>query len=236
MGSQVRVNAGWYKDRLNEAFGYEARADAEVDEVPNQVPLIVKSVTTVALQLLKRFRNVAYAGVKGRIPPSVMMSCFAGHAAQPGLSLSDMVIRQACLTAASIRQAAARREKVIVVNPVFPRDCFTDRWPENLSQQEEFASKLTELADGLAYYKRHGASLEDLQEWLRERFGGYVVSSSIRRFNRRNGSAVQYGAQGYTPRGGLYVPSAPALVGIGAAGTVTGVAASPHTFRGGLLP
>jgi len=30
----------------------------------------------------------------------------------------------------------------MVVNPVFQRDCFSDRWPENLSQQEEFAGKL----------------------------------------------------------------------------------------------
>ncbi len=33
------------------------------------MPLIVKSVTTVALQLLKRHRNVVYAGYTGRTPP-----------------------------------------------------------------------------------------------------------------------------------------------------------------------
>src|SRR4051812_40690031 len=98
----------------------DLRADAEVDEVPGQASLATKSVTTVALQLLKRFRNTAYAASAGRIPPSVMMSCFAGHAAQPGLSLSDMVIRQARLIARELRQAGLRGEKVMVVNPIFP--------------------------------------------------------------------------------------------------------------------
>lgn len=225
-----------FNDRMFEAFEAEIRADAEVDDIPDQVPLIVKSVTTVALQLLKRFRNVTYAGTKGRIPPSVMMSCFAGKAAQPGVSLSDMVMRQARMIASEIRAASARREKVFVVNPIFPRDCFTDRWPESLSQQEDFATKLTELADGLASFRRHGASLEDMRDWLRDRFGDRVVMGSLDRFNKRTGGAVRTGAHGYTPRGGLYVPSKPALVGIGTGLTArssAAVAATPHTFRGG---
>ena len=186
----------------------------------------------MALQLLKRFRNIVYAASTGRIPPSVMMSCFAGHAAQPGLSLSDMVIRQARLIVRELRQAGLRREKVMVINPVFQRDCFTDRWPENLSQQEEFAAKLAGLADGLEYIKRQETDLESLRDWMRKQFGDYVVSGAIRRFNQRTGQAVQSGATAYTPRGGVYVPSAPALVGIGAAASSRAVAATPHTFRG----
>jgi hypothetical protein len=157
-----------FDERFRKAYGYEIRADAEVDDVPAQVPINLKSVTTVALQLLKRFRNVAYGKTEGRIPPSVMISCFAGHAAQPGLLLSDMVIRQARMIASAIRQASARRVKIMVVNPVFQRDCFTDRWPEDLSQQEEFAAKLTDLADGLEYFKRQESDLETLQNWLRK--------------------------------------------------------------------
>jgi hypothetical protein len=102
----------------------DARADAEVDEVPGQAAPTMKSVTTVALQLLKRFRNIVYAASTGRIPPSVMMSCFAGHTAQPGLSLSDMVIRQARLIVRELRQAGLRREKVMVINPVFSARLF----------------------------------------------------------------------------------------------------------------
>ena len=222
-----------FDERLRKAYGMEVRADAEVDDVPDQVAFLTKSVTTVALQLLKRFRNVAYATRAGRIPPSVMMSCFAGHAARPGLSLSDMVIRQARLIARELRQASARREKVMVVNPVFQRDCFTDRWPENLSQQEEFAAKLSTLANGLEHVKRNETDPESLRDWLREQFGDYVVSGALRRFYQRIGRAMQGGGTAYTPRGGLYVPTAPALVGLGTAtASSRAVAATPHTFRG----
>ncbi len=224
-----------FDERLRKAYEMEVHADAEVDEVPDQVVLVTKSVTTVALQLLKRFRNVAYSPSAGRIPPSVMMSCFAGHAAQPGLSLSDMVIRQARLIAGELRRATDRRETVMVVNPVFQRDCFTDRWPETLSQQEEFAGKLAGLADNLESIRRQETDLESLRECLRELFGGYVVSGAFRRFNQRTGRAVQAGGTAYTPRGGLYVPSTPALVGFGTVTSGRAVAGAPHTFRGDSL-
>ena len=45
------------------------RADADVHEVPEQTPLIIKNTATVALQLLKRIRNILYANATGRIPP-----------------------------------------------------------------------------------------------------------------------------------------------------------------------
>jgi len=223
--------------RLYEAYGYEIRAEAEVDEGPDQVPLIVKNTATVALQLLKRFRNVAYANAPGRIPPSVMMSCFAGHAAAANTSLSAMVIRQARMIAQALRAASARREKVRVVNPVHTDDVFTDRWPENLAQQDEFARKLTELADGLEYLQSHDVSLEDLQEWLRERFGSHVVSRSIRQLNERLGRSVRNAAQSYTRKGGVYVPSAPKIIGAAAPSLLAAPAvAKPHTFMGGRRP
>ena len=224
--------------RLFEANGLRIRADAEVDEVPDQIPLLVKSVTTVALQLLKRFRNIVYAEAPGRIPPSVMLSAFAAQAAFPGMTLSDMLVRQARLVANTIRAASARRGKVRVVNPVYPPDQFTDRWPETLAQQDDFASNLTRLANGIEALKRGDVGLEEAQAWLREQFGAMVVSRSVRDFNARTGRAVRNAAQAYTPRGGLYVPSAPALVGVGSGAAAVAVAAAPavarpHTFMGG---
>ena len=217
--------------RIYEAAGIEIRADAQFDEVPGQVPLIVKSVTTVALQLLKRHRNVVYAGYAGRIPPSVMMSCIAGHVASPGATLSDMLIRLARAIARTIQAASNQRQKVSVVNPVFESDRFTDRWPENIAQQDAYAAHLTRLADGLEALRR-GASLEDAQDWLRTQFGDYVVTRSLKAFNQRLGSGIRHSSQAYTPRGGLYVPSAPRIIGAGAASVAAPAAARSHTFMG----
>jgi len=219
-----------FNRRLYESAGLEFRADADVHEVPEQTPLIVKSVTTVGLQLIKRFRNILSAKATGRIPPSVMLSCHAGHAASPGMALSDMVIRQARWTARAIDEAARAGRLLDVRNPEWWEDRFTDRWPENQAQQLEFARALHDLANGLEAIKRGDVQLEDLQDWLRDYFGDRVVSRSLNSFNQRTGQAIRSSSQGYTRSGGLFVPAAPAI--IGATTSVSPVAARPHTNMG----
>lgn len=235
--------AQWYRARtpIEERFAlalnqrlYEqagiAFAAADVEEVPPQTPLIIKSVTTVALQLIKRHRNIAYANETGRIPPSVVLSCHAGHAARPGLGLAEMVIRQARWTARAIDAAAKQGRLLSVPNPEFPAERFTDRWPESQAQQTGYSRRLHVLANGLEAARSGNVQLEDLQEWLREQFGDRVVTRSVKAFNQRIGRQVQARQHGYTRSGGLFTPAAPAIIS-----TATGlapVAARAHTNMG----
>jgi hypothetical protein len=215
--------------RLYEEAGMEFSA-ADVEEVPQQTPLIIKSVTTVGLQLVKRHRNIAYAAETGRIPPSVVLSCHAGHAALPGLGLADMVMRQARWTARAIDTAARSGRLLSVLNPEFSAERFTDRWPENQVQQTIYARHLHALADGLEAARNGNVHLEDLQAWLREQFGERVVTRSIVAFNERIGRQVQARQHGYTRSGGLFTPAAPAI--IGAATSLVPVATRAHTNMG----
>lgn len=205
-------------------------AAAAVEDVPPQTPLLIKSVTTVALQLIKRHRNILYTDDTGRMPPSVVLSCHAGHAAVPGMGLADMVMRQARWTARAIDQAARQNALLDVPNPEFHRERFTDRWPENQSQQQHYARALHELANGLQDARERGMQLEDLQDWLRDQFGQRVVKRSIKAFNERLGQQVRAQDHGYTRTGGLYVPAKPAI--IGAAAALAPVAARAHTNMG----
>lgn len=205
---------------------------AAIDEVPAQTPLIIKSVTTVALQLIKRHRNILYVEASGRMPPSVMLSCHAGHAASPGMGLTDMVVRQARWTARAIDQAARANQLLDVPNPEYWDERFTDRWPETQTQQQDYARSLHALADGLDAARDRGAPLEELQLWLRDRFGQRAVTRSMESFNERLGREVQSQNHGYTRSGGLFVPAAPAILTGAAAATLAPVAARAHTNMG----
>lgn len=249
-GRYVLMNAwgfvDWYKARtpteerfalaLNRRF-YEdagiAFAAAEVDEVPAQTPLVIKNVATVAQQLLKRHRNIAYADADGRIPPSVMISCHAAKAALPGLGLAAMMIRQARWTARAIEEADRTQRLLSVPNPVFDLEKFTDRWPENHVQQRTYAGLLNALADGLEAARRN-VELEDLQAWLRKQFGERVVTRSVIAFNDRLGRQMKEQQHGFTRNGGLYAPAAPAI--IGAAAGLAPVRAMAHTNMGERSP
>lgn len=225
-----------YNMRLAEDLQLLAKADPIVHPVPTQVPLPLKSVTTVALQLIKRFRNIWSADRDGRYPPSVMLSCHAGHVAKPGLRLSEMVVRQARYTAQQIAAAEAERRSLDVRNPVMREDRFTDRWPEDRGQQVAFGRALTRLADTLdaIIHRRVNVEMESLCDHLRDVFGSGVVSRSAQDFFDRSGRAMKGNVQGYRRDGGLLIPSAPAIIGAERVRSV--VTPRPHTNMGDWRP
>jgi len=234
-------HAEWYKartpneERVIEAFKdrwfgdqrAKVRAEAEVDEVPDQTDLVVKNMATVALQLLKRYRNVRYADYDGRIPPSVMLSYFAGAAALPDMTLSDMLIRICRWIIGEIERASINRRKLHVVNPSYSVDVFTDRWPENLYQQNQFARYLQDLVTGIERAKRGEFDPVALRDWLREMFGERVVTRAADRMADATGAAIVAGSQAYGRKGSILMPAA-----AGIASSVAPVAAKPHTFYG----
>ena len=236
--------AEWYRTRtpleyrMAKAFhdrwlGSEStalRADAEVDEVPDQCEFVVKNTATLALQLHKRFRNVRYANYDGRIPPSVMLSYYAGIAAKPDMSLTDMVIRIANWIIGDIDRASLYGRTLHVANPVCPDDVFTDRWPETIAQQNEFAAYLRELVTGLESARRGETLADRLMSWLRERFGDRVVTRAADRMADEVGSTIQASQQRYSRRGGLLLPTAGIVAATAANPAVS--SARPHTFFG----
>ena len=152
-----------YHSRMLEALHPGIAADAIVHDVPAQTPIERKSVTTVALQLIKRFRDIWSAGRSGRYPPSVMLSCHAGLAAAPGMGLADMLIRQARWTSREIDRAADVRRLLDVRNPVMRDDRFTDRWPETHTQQRDFSVALKKPAHDAETIRAEGMQLEEIR-------------------------------------------------------------------------
>lgn len=205
------------------------RADAEVDEVPDQCEFVVKNTATLALQLVKRFRNVRYADYDGRIPPSVMLSYYAGMAAKPDSTLSEMVIRLANWIIGDIEQASRHGQKLHVANPICEHDVFTDRWPETIRHQDEFAAYLKELVTGLENARRGNLPADQLMDWLRNRFGDRVVTKAADRMADEIGAGVQSADQRYTRKGGLLLPTA-GIVPATASSSI--VKAQPHSFYG----
>jgi hypothetical protein len=234
----------WYKEktpierRVIEAFSSRwkiaqdrALAAAEVDEVPVQTQFVVKNTATLALQLLKRYRNIRYANRKGRMPPSVMLSYYCAMAASSGVSLTEMLLRVSKGIIAEIENASLYRRLLHVANPVYTNDVFTDRWPENIDQQDRFASDLKDLVHGLELALSGELPATRLQNWLREMFGYRVVTMAVDRMAREMQEATKVGSQGYTRRGGILVPAGAGLAPVAAA-YPSPVRASPHTFFG----
>jgi hypothetical protein len=220
-----------FSKRWEVLHGGKYRADADVDEVPEPTEFVVKNTATLALQIHKRFRNIQFASYDGRIVPSILMSYFAAAAARPNTSLTDMVIRQASFMITEIENASLYGRLINVCNPCHDLDVFTDRWPENIGQQNDYARKLKVLVTGLEELKRGQMAPPRMMEWMRDQFGSQVVTRAADSIASEIGHSIKSSSQHYARSGKLIVPSAAATAAI--VDTSKAVAAGrDHTFFG----
>jgi hypothetical protein len=227
----------FFEKRSREADRLLVRA-AETEDVPEQIPAYLKPPAVVALQLMKRFRNIQYAAREGRCPPSVMIACRVGTAG----SGTGRPFAELCFQARSLlkffgeHQATGRLAQVI--NPTCPEDVFTDRWPGNLKTQVVFVDDLKFLVAQLARLE-NGADLETIQEVFARLFGEDVSRSVIEEFADRTGESIATGGL-HTHRGAGRVDLAKSRVIAASPAVITSSRAAPsHTFYGeprGSLP
>jgi hypothetical protein len=215
------------------AFDHRLSADADFKPVPAHSSSDGgKSATAVAMQLLKRNRNIKYARRPGRIPPSVMIAAFAGETAVPGNSISGALdaITEHMLTVLSAAQAQG--QLVDIRNPRCEADRFTDRWPENLVAQATHIEDLKLFRQQLAAVMSDKFSLEDKRNLLALMFGEGPARAVVEDFAARIGESVRQG----TRRIGVTGRVLPAAV---AAPTIAKPAAAQrrgHTFYGSRWP
>lgn len=220
------VFAAAYAKRAWLADAARGAAEAEVEEVPpHAIEVGGKSTFVVALQLLKRNRNLRYALRTGvRMPPSVMLSCLTAQVAVPGWSIGAALDALSAHVLAPLERAQAERKPVDIRNPTCPQERFTDRWPENLEAQQRYIWDLRTFRTQLAQLINPTGSLKEKGDLLAEMFGEHPARDVIEEYNVRIGQAVQSGQRLVAPSGGLIL-GAPAVAR-------AAPAVKPHTFFG----
>ena len=222
---QNTPDTGFAEQYAERARAYEATLlvqAAETEPVPPPESVLGKSPAVVALQLLKRWRNVQYQKRGGRKPPSIMMSKLVADAAGQTSTLSEEVLHQAQRMLVFFERAHQSHQCVHVQNPVCPRDVLTDRWPANLGDQAVFVEDLRRLVERLEQLQ--GCGLDEIQQIMAELFGEGPTADAVKRFIEHVGREIRRGKSRHRRNGGLVV--APGV----AAG---GVATPKHKFYGG---
>jgi len=203
------------------------RADAM--PVPEQCPAYQKSRAVIALQLIKRWRNLAYdrRHKNRRLPPSVLLAFYVASHANNTTSLADELSFQVESILAIVREAHDQGKKVFARNPMCPDDILTDRWPENLSDLAVFIHELTDFAAKLR--RLHGdISLAEMQQVLEHLFGEKPARSAVRDYVQRVGKDVGTTGSRFMP-GKAAIPAA---VAGGASAPSNARSAPSHRFFG----
>jgi len=97
----------------------EVMAKADAEPVPEQMPVYRKSRAVIALQLIKRWRNLAYdrRHASLRMPPSVLIAYYVATNANQTKALADELIHQVECMIATLQAAERLQQTVHAFNP-----------------------------------------------------------------------------------------------------------------------
>jgi hypothetical protein len=212
-------------------------AEAQTEPVPNQTPAHRKSKAVIALQLLKRWRNIRYDQRQGRRPASVLLAKLIADSANRTVTLSEELLFQARQLLAFFGAAEQQRQIVEVRNPACESDVFTDRWPESLHQQNVFVTDLKDLVIKLERLMA-GCNLATIREILADLFGERPAREAVTSFNRSTGRAIASGTSFHNPAVGRFDLAASAAIPVTASAAASDVtrATPKHTYFGGGEP
>ncbi|TCA26266.1 nucleotidyltransferase domain-containing protein [Rhizobium leguminosarum] len=180
------------------------KAESEADPVPNQDPAYRKSRAVIALQLIKRWRNLAYDARHGalRLPPSVVLAHSVALNANRTSSLSEEVLHQVVCLISALETAERNGASYEAINPACnPYDVLTDRWPEDLHSQRIFTDELRAFAVDLQRL-RSGLPLPEMRKTLEKLFGERSAADSVRKFMDRQVNEDRSGIAAHIPSTG----------------------------------
>ncbi len=205
---------------------------AETEPVPSPAPVYEKSRALIALQLLKRWRNITYDTRPGRKPPSVLMAKLVGdHANQSHGSLFAELLHQARKMLVFFEQAHLTQSLVHVVNPKCDNDKFSDRWPADQEVQRTFIRDLQNLVAKLEEMAQSNTAR--IRKILEELFGEEPAEHALNAANERYGNAISSGQARYDRKHGGLHSKASGVMGAACSSAAFAAHGHPHRFYGG---
>ena len=205
-------------------------AKAQTDPVPDHVPLSEKAARVVALQLLKRARDVRYRRRDGRKPPSIVLAALALEVQPTGAGLLEEVASIAGHVATRLEREGSRGAVIDVRNPAYTPDRFTDRWPENTAAQTLYVNDLRYLVRQLARLRNENASLTEASSILDDLFGETAAGFAVEQLLERSRMAMEDGSMRFGTNGKVLTGAAATA----AAASATATSARASTNMGGM--
>ncbi|HEX3422294.1 MAG TPA: nucleotidyltransferase [Sphingomicrobium sp.] len=204
---------------------------ADTAPLPDQVPLSEKSARVVALQLIKRNRDVRFRSREGRKPPSIVLATLALESIPTGAGLSSEVIAIASHMIRRLETESSCGRKLALLNPAYEPDVFTDRWPYSLTEQNTYIGDLRHLVRQLSRFRDENASMTELKTILDDLFGETPAGFALDRLLEESRRAIGTKDMLFGRTGKVITGAAAAA----AASTCTAARASTN-MGGGRLP
>jgi hypothetical protein len=205
---------------LREKAVYFSAREANVKPLRDPVPAYTKPPLKLAVQLLKRHRDIAFKGREGLAPSSIVLTTLCGLLYQGEGHPTDALM--SILNGICER---ASREPIRLVNPSNLDESITDRWNDKPEMYTAFVRHVLDLRVRWEKLIRHGRYPGFVAE-LQDLFGEYHVTRAVRKFAELRGEARSNGKLLMEKATGLLSVTASPAVASGS------VKVKRHTFHG----
>lgn len=206
--SNPKGYAEWFRERMKVRFENlrkslaESRRAATIEAVPEHQ---VKTPLQMAVQILKRHRDIRFLHDGDDKPVSIIISTLAAHAYNNEADIVDCLLS---LLEGMPRFIETRNGISWVTNPVNPMENFADKWQENPQREVKFRNWLQEVSKELTRALEEG-NLGQLQEVFREHFGARAVNEALAKSEKTMVGAVAISRPSPPPRVEIYTPNKP---------------------------
>lgn len=208
----------WFRTTMRRPF--VARRDAMAKSGGVEVKSIeddtIKTPLQVAVQILKRHRDIYFRDQQSERPISVIITTLAGRAYQDELDPHAAV--ESIISAAPRLIVKDEQGRWVVGNPTDSAENFADKWNEDVRKPEAFFAWLQRVASDLAV-ARAQTGIDKVAKSLGGVLGDDAAARAVRRWNNR--------VHEQRVNGGLR-----ATAGAATLGTTGQVSVPRHTFYG----
>jgi hypothetical protein len=208
------------KRRLREKAA-RLSANANVEPLREPAPAYIKPPLKLAVQLFKRWRDVAFCGREHLAPSSIVLTTLSGilydgedHPTDALVAILDGVYRW-----------SLRVDQIELRNPTNDKERITDRWKEKPEMYDAFIEAVTDFR--VAWHKliEHGRYPHFIDD-LKDMFEELPVARAITKFAERRKQA--------SGGGNLLMEKATGILSVAAAPAVAPgfIKGKSHTFHG----
>lgn len=199
----------WFKEETPLEVHLREAIRAMAEPIKQQQDVEDKPYALIALQLIKRWRNIVYDDRDGRMPPSVILAKIVAEATTSrSKCLYDELLHQVEHLRRTFQGWSDNGWLIVVTNPRCEEDVFTDRWPHELAAQKRFLRDLIEFEAQLR--ELNTGTIQDKRAILSKLFGESATASAVSDFNKRLGETAE--------RSGLLHNRSNGSVALGASG------------------
>lgn len=151
----------------------------EVDPVPAQEEAYEKPRAKIALQLMKRNRNLRYAESRFAMPPSILLARLVGETAPYALAGGNLLDE----TTRIVGHVLGRLDEIDagvdrdIANPRDYEEPLLDRWPADMATLRHYRATLGDLYVGLVQLPRQ--TLDEKRRSVKRLFGEAVGEAAV---------------------------------------------------------